>query len=431
MSVVDRVALAAAEAAGRNLSPRAGLTALRSLLPSLSDADHRRRALVGMLDHAITLRDDSALEWILGRWSVESTDMFSAAVNVVRRLVKQRRSETARKVASAECDREASGRAFYLRARCTRDADNAAADLRLALRKASQAPRDETLALAAAARLARVSLEKPKPAIDLEQLDERARLAVLTAMLHAKGRYGRVAALDGIVTLAQSKDPDVAKAAVRLAVRHADSDGRLTEIEIDRIRTAVAHWPDEATRAEAMRRLEQRRAMVAGEVSEHAVAQQVLDGGEVQSRIADSAFRALDAIVALRKGKSDRADRLEALVATVDAERPRISMPLLTAAWLACADGSSDARGAGARLAKRLIQLPGPRPSRGWKRLSERVEDPKLAGELLAVAAEVHEPGAIESLCEVDVRAAWTAYAKGERTEARRLLRAAQSKATR
>ena len=431
MSVVDRVALAAAEAAGRNLSPRAGLTALRSLLPSLSEAEHRRRALVGMLEHAITLRDETALDWVLGRWSVENTDMFAPAVEAVRRLVKERRSDTARKVASAECDREPAGRAFYLRARCTRDSEQAAADLRLALRKAGQPPRDESLALAAAARLARVSLDKPKPAIDLERLDERARLGVLTAMLHAKGRYGRVAALDGIVALAQSKDTTVAAAAIRLAVRHADSDGRLTEIEIDRIHTALKYWPVEETRAEALQRLEQRRAMVAGEVSEHAIAQQVLDGGEVQSRVADSGFRALDAIVALRKGKSDRADRLEALVATVDAERPRISMPLLTAAWLACADSSSDARGAGARLAKRLMRLPGPKPSRGWKRLSERVGDPKLATELLAIAAGVHEPGAVERLCEMDVRAAWAAYANGDKREAGRLLRAAQAKAGR
>lgn len=433
MSVVDRVALAAAEAAGRNLGPRAGLTALRALFVGLSDASDRQRALVGALEHALTLRDEPALEWVLTQWSAEPSNMFPAAVAACARLTEQREHDVARRLADAEHARAPTGRALYLRARCTRHDQSAIADLRLAVRKSRQAPKDEALELAAASRLARLSLEKPKPAVDLEKLDPRARLAVLTAMLHSKGRYGRVAALDGIVALAESDDGDVASAAMQLAARHADSDGRLTEIEIDRIRTALVRWPDPDERIEALRRLELRRATIAGEVGEADVAAQLLEGGEVASPkgAPDAAYRALDAIVALRKNKDDRADRLEALLATIDAERPRISMPLLTVAWLACSDSDADVRGAGVRIASRLTSLGGARPSRGWLRLSERVGDPKLEAELLAVAVEAREPEAADRVAERDVRAAWTAYEEGDRAEARRLLRSAQAHARR
>lgn len=433
MSVVDRVALAAAEAAGRNLGPRAGLTALRALYVGLSDDSDRRRALLGALEHSIALADDSAFEWVLTQWSAEPSNLFPAAVAACARLIRHRRRDAALRLADAEHTRAPTGRALYLRARCTRNEEAAITDLRLALRKARQAPKDEALELAAASRLARLSLEKPKPAIDLEKLDERARLAVLTAMLHSKGRYGRVAALDGILTLAQSEDADVASAAMRLAARHADSDGRLTEIEIDRIRSALVSWPIEEERNEALRRLELRRATIVGEVGDAEVASRLLEGGEVAAPrgAPDAAYRALDAIVALRKKKSDRADRLEALLATIDAERPRISMPLLTVAWLACSDSEADVRGAGARVASRLTSLNGARPSRGWLRLSECVGDPKLEGELLAVAVEAREPGAADRLATRDVRAAWAAWAAGDRSEAQRLLRSARMHAQR
>ena len=433
MSVVDRVALAAAEAAGRNLGRRAGLTALRALFVGLSDHADRKRALVGALDHAIALGDEDAFEWVLAQWSAEPSNLFGAAVQCCRRLVAERRPDAARRLADAEHTRAPTARALYLRARCTRDPATAIGDLRLALHQARQAPRDAALERAAASRLARLSLEKPKPAIDLEPLDHRSRLGVLTAMLHAKGRYGRVAALDGIVALAQSEDAEVAAAAMRLAARHADADGRLTEIEIDRIRTALACWPDPAERADALSRLEQRRAMVAGEIGEHELATRLIEGGELGAPKGqpDAEYRALDAIVALRKAKDDRADRLEALVATVDAERPRISMPLLTVAWLACADPSVSVRGVGERLAKRLSTLGGARPARGWLRLSERVGDPKLADELLAIAADVREPEALDRLAERDVRAAWDAFTQGDRAEALRRLRSARARAQR
>ena len=432
MSVVDRVALAAAEAAGRNLGPRAGLTALRALFVSLSEPGERTRALVGALTHANTLRDEAAFEWVLAQWAVEPSNMFPFAVDECRKLLDARRPDAARRLADAEYTRAPTGRARYLRARCTRDDEAAATDLRLALRQARQAPRDEALELAAASRLARLTLQKPKPAVDLQRLDERSRLAVLTAMLHAKGRYGRVAALDGIVALAESSDIEVASAAMRLAARHADSDGRLTEIEIDRIRTALASWTEPEERAEAMRRLDLRRAMIAGEVESHDLSR-LLEGGELAAPKGspDAEYRALDAIVALQKNEVDRGDRLEALVATIDAERPRISMPLLTVAWLACADSNADVRGAGARVASRLTGLTGARPSRGWLRLSERVEDPKLKAELLEVAVASREPGAADRLAERDVRAAWAAYAAGDRTEACRLLRSARSEVSR
>ena len=123
MGALDRIAIAAAEQAGKTLGPRAGLAALRALADSVQDPQDAARAIFGALDHALTLRDQGAMVWLLERW-VSRTDAhaFDRVVGTCARLLDEQRRAEAHEVATAECRRTVDdGRAFYLRARCSLD----------------------------------------------------------------------------------------------------------------------------------------------------------------------------------------------------------------------------------------------------------------------------------------------------------------------
>ncbi|MEM9069130.1 MAG: hypothetical protein AAGE52_11520 [Myxococcota bacterium] len=435
MGMGANFAIATAESVGRTLGARAGLSALRKLVDSLESPEDQARALFSALAYAHQLRDTDATVWLLVHWStLDGVRGFTRIVRVCEQLVAEDRWEDAHSVAAAECTRTVDvGRAFYLRARCTRDPRSSVEDLRRALRLAQREPKDEALVLAATARLARVTLEKPKPAPDLAALSPCDRLVVVAARLHAKGRYGRVSALDGILELAASGDEEVAEAAIRLAARHVDMEGRLTDIEMDRVRAAIARWPDEDERASALAHLTVREAIARGsELDDPQLAktlrqgQRVLDHNDPGSPPPEgltAAWRALDVIAAFRRGEEDVADRLQALIAILDGSRPAIEVPLLTAAALGCESGNPAAKAAAERVAARLLDLPGPRPARGWLRLGRAVADPSLGEELRRIAVDVHEPGAAEDIAQRSVRDAWQAYQDGDREKALAMLR--------
>ncbi|HJL22521.1 MAG TPA: hypothetical protein RMH80_09840, partial [Polyangiaceae bacterium LLY-WYZ-15_(1-7)] len=336
--------------------------------------------------------------------------------------------------------------AFYLRARCAEDAEAARTDLQRAAMLGEERG-DASLVAGARARLARRGVgqagEEPLEALALAP---RERLAALAAKLQTKGRYGRVAALDGLIELAaqeERSDPEVARAARRLAARHADAEGRLTPIEIDRVRTLLRGWPDAAERELALARLAARDAVLQeaeGAASDAPAASDairraraVLEHGSAgpPKGAPTPTWRALDLVAAARR-EEPLLDRAEALDAAVRASRPPVTAPLLTAAWIARRSRDGRTAVAGERIATRLAALaegvaPEALPTRGWLRLADAVSDAPLAAALLSFAVAAREPGAEDRRAEALVRRGWEAFRAGEEEEALEALRAARA----
>ncbi|MBX3250242.1 MAG: hypothetical protein KF901_23900 [Myxococcales bacterium] len=526
--MAGRFALGAAREVGRVLGPRAGLAALRPLLDGIEDVALRRAAHLDAIDLAARVDEASLAEMTL-RWSrLPAGGRFEALARRCVALAKGGRVAAARALASAEVERSpGNGRAPYLRARLTDDPQAARADLERTLWLARR-DHDHTLVAAASSRLARLELEPPRHPLDLAALAPEARLPLLVAQLRAKGRYGRVAALDGLVALAAALDEGpphdalgtrrgalgtlgepkgtlsdalgtlgdpqgtrgdsqgtlgdsqgtrrgardglrdaraarrdaVARAAIRACAEHADREARLTPIEVDRVRSALARWPDPIARDVALGRLAARESLCGAPNQRATAATSAATSAETDAASngshrepADAAlgeafararavlerstagppgasltveWRALDAIAAQRLGEPDVADRIEALLAALDAARPAPSAPLLTLAWLACTSSAPPLRAIGERLAERIVALRGPQPPRGWLRLAERVTDPALAGTLLTLAREHREPGATEAMVADRTRRAFAAHAAGRGEEALELLREAK-----
>ena len=416
--MAGRFAVGAAKQVAKVLGARAGVGALRSLLDDLDDSGLRRQTHLDFLDLAIQV-DDATFDEATRRWSaLPASEAFQAVSTRARAWMARGKAREARELADAECARSpADARAFYLRARLRGDVEE---DLARAAKLAKRAGQDD-VERAALARLSRVNGERPGRPIDLAALPPRLRLPVLTAQLRAKGRYGRVAALDGLSALASSPDTVLARAAISVCAQHADDEARLTPIEIDRVRTAIAHWPDAPTRDVALSRLAAREGLDAGTVEDPETAEQVrrarlvLESGTAgpPPGAPTVTWRALDAIAALRRGETDVAERISAICFAIDASRVSPSAPLLTLAWMACGARDVGLKAAGESLAGRLPTMPGAQPARGWLRLSERVADLELAGKLQEIALAHREIGAAERVAEDWVRRAWEGLEDG------------------
>ncbi|MCB9621852.1 MAG: hypothetical protein H6723_00770 [Sandaracinus sp.] len=417
--MAGRFAVGAARQVGKILGARAGVGALRPLLDDLDDPVLRRETHLEFLDLALAV-DEATFDEAARRWSaLPAGEAFGAVSERTRRWAREGRLREARELADAECARSpADARAFYLRARLRGDAEE---DLRRAARFAKRAG-DDALERVVWARLARVTGERPERPVDLAALSPRERLPVLLAQLRAKGRYGRVAALDGLAVLSESNDEALARAAIVACARHADDEARLTPIEIDRVRSAIARWPDAAEREVALARLAAREGLDEGAAQDPETAEQlrrarlVLESGTAgpPPGAPTVTWRALDAVAALRREETDVAERIDALCFAIDATRPSPSAPLLTLAWMACGSRDAVLKAAGERLASRLPSLPGAQPARGWLRLAERVADLPLAAKLQDIALAHREPGAAERVAEDLVRRAWEAFEDGE-----------------
>lgn len=416
--MAGRFAVGAAKQVAKILGARAGLGALRPLLDDLDDSGLRRQTHLDFLDLAIQV-DDASFDEATRRWSALPAGEAFADVSAHARAWKARGKEReARELADAECARSpADGRAFYLRARLRGDAEE---DLVRAAKLAKRSGQDD-VERAALARLCRLTGERPARPIDLAALPPRLRLSVLTAQLRAKGRYGRVAALDGLSALASSPDTELARAAILVCAQHADDEARLTPIEIDRVRTAIAHWPDPSVRDIALSRLAAREGLDTGAIEDPETAEQVrrarlvLESGTAgpPPGAPTVTWRALDAIAALRRGETDVAERISAICFAIDASRVSPSAPLLTLAWMACGARDPRLKAAGELLAGKLIAMPGAQPATGWLRLSERVVDLELAGKLQEIALAHRENGAAERVAEDWVRRAWEGLEDG------------------
>ncbi len=423
--MAGRFAVESAKQVAKILGARAGAGALRAILDDLGDHEDsglRRQAHLDFVDLAIEV-DEATFDDATRRWSaLPAGEAFAEVSARARAWMARGKVREACALADAECVRcPADGRAFYLRARLRGDREE---DLVRAAKLAERAGEGD-LEQAARARLCRVTGERPLRPIDASALSPRLRLFVFTAQLRAKGRYARVAALDGLCALASSSDVEVAHAAIRVCARHADEDARLTPIEIDRIRTALAHWPEASARELALGRLAAREGLGAGVVEEPETAAQqrrarlVLESGTAgpPPGTPTVTWRALDAIAALRRGEIDVVERVSTICFAIDASRMAPSAPLLTLAWMACGARDVALKAAGEALAARVVTMPGARPATGWLRLSERVADVALAEKLRETALAHREHGAAERVAENRVRRAWKGLEEGGEDE--------------
>lgn len=423
--MAGRFAVESAKQVAQILGARAGAAALRALLDGLGDHEDsglRRQAHLDLLDLAVEVDavtfDDATRRWA----ALPAGEAFAEVSARARAWMARGKVREACALTDAECARSpADGRAFYLRARLRGDSEE---DLARAAKLAERAGQGD-LERAALARLCRVTGERSFRPIDATALPPRLRLFVFTAQLREKGRYARVAALDGLCALASSSDVEVARAAICVCARHADDDARLTPIEIDRIRTALEHWPEASAREVALGRLAAREGLGAGAVEDPGTGAQlrrarlVLESGTAgpPTGAPTVTWRALDAIAALRRGEADVVERVSTICFAVDASRVAPSAPLLTLAWMACGAREVAVKAAGEALASRVVTMPGTRPATGWLRLSERVADLALAEKLREIALAHRERGAAERVAENRVRRAWKGLEEGVEDE--------------
>lgn len=433
MSIGGKLALAAVEQVAATAGLRAGLVALRRVVDELSDPRDRARAIELGFTWASESEDESTLTWLCDRWIGQPGERLDELRALLPRL--RHRPDLVRALVDAQCIRAPDDpRSFYLRARVRPDRVGQLADLRTALRLA-RARNVPTGAIEA--RLARLGVQD-----EVEDDTPRARLAALREKLAAGGRYKRVAALDGLAELVAAaeagRDEAVRDAAAAALAEHADSDPRLTEIELDRIRTALARWPDEAARAAALGRLAA-HARLLGAPSEDPLdeaAGRALDlaTSVLEHHVAgspdgppDLRWRALDAIAGVRGGTPDVSERYERLASAAQSPDARLHVAVLTACWVGAAHPDDVVRRCSQRLMPRLLELPGRRPSRGWARAASVCEDPALRPRLLEAGRAAGDPEARSDLAAALVRTAWQEAAEGRRDEALARLRRARA----
>lgn len=412
MKVVDKVALAAAERVGKLLGARAGLAAVRPLLEGLSDPRDRARGWALAFDHALAAHDMAALAELADAWRRQPAGaFFSVAARACKRANGRGHDGITVEVAIAEDVRAPTPRSAYLRGRCEEAAHRSAADsYRRAALVGAAHPGLWATATAHLCRLSSPHLEldltRLARAVDLELVAAELQVELLRARLGASSRYGRVAALDGLLELADGHDERVARRAILVGARHADTEGeRLTEIEADRIKSLLARWPDAAGRhgaklalrgqgeidLEQRQRLAATRSCLAGERSE-----------------ADEALRAL------ADGLASAPETASALAVATLAARvlPRERAP----------DAVGD-------LVEALLAAPTPRAHRGWIALADALDgrgDHRLARRVLAAGAALREQGAAARLADHERDVGWGAYEAGESAVALAALRRAR-----
>lgn len=413
-----------------------------------TDPSPLRAAIVVLaLECAIAECDEEAFAELVEGWRTEHPQ--SSHIDVVRlchSLLKGPHTAWALMLADAEVARTRSAASHVLRAKAREvrsDIDTALDDLREAVRL-SQLEEDRVNADVARLELIRLLARHPASAleaariardIEVEPTSKRALLALSIARLGESGRYARVRGLDMLSEFMRDSEPTIAHAALDALVSHVDTSGRtLTEIELDRVRNAIEHWPHRGERSELSATLERvhtywrsddsaRSALVRAEYDAHilARAQSVLEGHDVSPEPSkkDETSTGFAAIAALGRGRDDEAKkRLEEL-----SELPLEGVPSTwTAAWMGL-DNLATQKTALA-LTATLLRLQSS-PPRGFLALARHLEfanAPHLARLAIMRAEAQRENGARDQRIDAWRRAAWEAHAHGDRDEAIRCL---------
>jgi hypothetical protein len=421
MTPKGRLAIGAAEQAGRVLGARAAHSALRSLVLTLSHPDDRVAALLAAARHALQLADEPAV-LALATLHAEIHDAdarahLPALTQLCARLLAERRPRVAVELARAELRRAPSGEAHYLLGRCLHRQHPAEADT--AYRAAESAP-GEALQQAAhhQRRLLALARRAPAPARAASgatppAAPEEARhgLSDAAARLTHGGRYARALAIDQLASLAQ--EPALERAlqqtALRLLARHADERGTdLSEVEGERLRVALA--PFGAPLAEAL--AARSRAPQDPPEASLAPSRAPSEADAIATQLTGGALN--DAVRTLRHARTHSAHE--------DAPSS-----LYAAGWLAALSDDAEVALEGSLLLDSLLRESTRAPRRGFLPLASalRPKYPALAAMARERAAERREPGAAEALVRVLVEEAFGAYAQGDRAAALRALRRA------
>lgn len=448
MRAWERIQLAAVERVEATLGPAPGLAAHRALCHKLEPGEALARAAVGALRCATRLGVEGGELDALVEALRESgdADVFDAVVDVVQQLGATGRAAEAVAVAQAELTRRPSARSAYLLGRChgAMGEDEAAATaFAWSIERAVADPQAAEVVTAARLRRVRHLLasvdDRTRAAeeaalVPVDGASDPERLLLARARLWSAGRYGRVAALDALIEVAE-RAPELARAAVRAGLQHADGRGSgLTEIERDRVATLVRSWPVDDERAELLRRIDgDGRDAIAERHDERALG--VLAGGGVGPPPEDGPPRfrlgalSLRAIVALREGRRDESARRLRQASALVEESACVVAPAWTAVVLGLAS-EEEPREAAAELAAAALEVDAATaPPRGFLPLAgslHRAQRPDLALRALRTAAARAEPGARDHLTERLVHDAWRAHARGDRDLALELLREAR-----
>ncbi|MCA9576358.1 MAG: hypothetical protein KC668_13020 [Myxococcales bacterium] len=422
MTPKGRLAIAAAEQAGRLLGPRAACSALRSLALTLQDPEDRMSALLSACEAAARLGDEAALlglTTLLGEvGGASARTSMPRLTKLCARLAHQHRPRLAVALAQAEVQRAPSAEGFYLLGRCLHGVEPGAADE--AYRDAEAQPPSERGgdALRAAIRHQRrlLALERraPAPPGASEPTPAGDRLHALTdaaARLARGGRYARAMAIDQLADLAQDETLDAQErdTALRLVARYADEHAeQLSEVEAERLEVALSTHSVDLVRAFARRRAFRSRP----------------DDDALTDRADPTPAQAIAALLT-REAFAQAVVALRALRAEAAGTDARGSD--YAAGWLALASSDLEVSREGALLLEALVRQTSCAPHGGFLRMAAALHasHPALSAQLLDRAAEREEPGALSALRALLVEQARRAYGEGDRGAALRALRRA------
>lgn len=466
-SLLDQIALAAAEKIWRTAGPRAGMLAYRNLLTQDSDAT-RAQAILRGIDCAMEAGDEQSAFTFAESWGfVRTGDHAEDVVRSAARLESRGFSRTCHLLLQREHERRRDPRVAYAFARvCERrglpgDARDAFTVCMETSAAAKTVQESAVLLATATLEVARARARDPLTAasalelargIDASLLAPPKKLQHARLLLAWKSRFERAGALSSLADVAK-KTPALAVAAARVAAAHADRLGHaLTPLESDRVAavlSAIAEGDGARAAALARKRLdslrndvglaaalaEERRIMEDPELAPLVQkAKAILAGGSGPAlaegaespalRLADAS---LAAVAEHRRGAL-RVPRMKELVALAAADVRPFPRAALSVAMLALGGEDGSLHPEAAALAARAVTLGASSP-RGLVPLAALLiarGEEAVAEQTLRLAAQREEPSAREHLLRLLCHRAQHAYARGDRATA--LLRLGEAR---
>ncbi len=479
MSVVDSMALAAAEQVELTAGPKAGLAAWKTLVLNVPGMATRARAILGALRCAVAARDVDAIDAVIGFWrSIKEGDYLDDVRAHCASMRARGYPRAASDFARAESERWPTAASLVLWAECLAHEGRGEEALAPLDEAASRAAREGHAELVVTARVRHAAILAASPttlaravsdteAIDLSGAAAEDQLRAAAVLLRAPGRFVRARALGTLEALVRREgETAVAREATLLAVRHVDAIGlELSRVEADHVTAILACWPREVERVLAIERVRIRLALAEAEddvareaalaragaadpeVLRHLARARAVLGGAKEAARAPSgassqdsvgarlASHALDAVVAIERQAWDEAARaLEASRAIVTAAPTGVPPALATALSLGLRAPEPTKREA-TRLAEALLARQALFSKLVPLALALHAAGRSdLAREALRVAHARREPGAAAEVARTLATEAWRvaeearrARAAGRMDEARRTRRRARA----